>query len=83
MTYETARAVLNAQERSLKKVNDFRFTYKGYEYKIVYEGGFAAFIGIYRREIGKRNFKYFSGFGAYHCWTVGQVLDKVKVEVGA
>lgn len=83
MTYENARAIVNAQDRSLKKVNDFRFTLKGYEYKVMYEGGFTAFVGIYRRQIGKRNFKYFTGFGAFDCWTVGQVLDKVKAEVGA
>lgn len=78
MTYENAIRFINAQERAIRKVNDTRFTFKGFEYKIVYEGGFAAFVGIYRREVGKRNFKYFHGFSAAHCLTVGQVLDKAK-----
>ncbi len=82
MTYENAVSIIGAQERSIRKVNGTRFVYDGYEYRIEYRGGFAAYVAIDRRQVGKRNFKYFSGVGAYHCWTVGQVMelvyDKIK-----
>ena len=81
MTYNEAISILGAQERKLSKIKDVRFTHDGYEYRVRYEGGFAAFVSVDRRQIGKRNFKYFTGFGAYDCWTVSQVLDRVKSEV--
>ena len=81
MTYENARVLLASQDRSLRKVNNTRFVHGKYEYKILYEGGFAAFVGIYRREVGKRNFKYWNGFGAYHCSSATEVLDKAMSKI--
>ena len=82
MTYKEARILLDTQNRNLRKINNYRFVHDGYEYRVVYEGGFAAFVAIHRREVGKRNFKYYKGFGAYHCLTVGEVRDMVLKEVG-
>ena len=42
MTYENAKALIGAQERSLRKVNGFTFSYKGYDFRVKYFGGFAA-----------------------------------------
>lgn len=81
MTYENAVAIVGAQERNLRKVNGVRFEYNGYEYRVTYRGGFAAYVAIDRRKIGTRNFKYFSGVGGYNCWTAGQVLDLVMEKV--
>ena len=81
MRLETAYAILNAQDKCIRKVNDRRFVYDGYEYRLMYGGGFAAYVGIDRREVGKRNFKYFSGVSAYDCLTVGQVMDKVMSRI--
>ena len=83
MTYNEAISILGAQERNLRKIKDVRFTHDGYEYRVRYEGGFAAFVSIDRRQIGKRIFEYYTGFGAYDCWTVSQVLDRAKSEVVA
>ena len=78
MTLEMAKAIIGQQEKNLRKVNNLRFIKNGYEYKIVYEGGFADFIGIYRREIGKRNFKFFHGIGGYKFWNLNQVMKEIE-----
>ena len=83
MTYENAVIFLKAQDRNIRKVNGVKFIHKGYEYRLTYMGGFASYVGIDRREVGKRNFKYFGGVGAYNCWTVGQVMDMIKQELPA
>lgn len=80
MNYEQAVAFLRSQGRNLRKINNVRFIHKGYEYRLKYEGGFAAFVSIERREVGRRNFKYYSGFGAYHCWNAGEAL-KMAMDV--
>ena len=81
MRLETAYAIVNAQDRCIRKVHNRRFVYGGYEYRLMYSGGFAAYVGIDRRAVGKRNFKFFGGIGAYDCLTVGQVMDKVMAEI--
>ena len=75
MMYYTAKMILEMQDKALKKINNTRVVHGGYEYKIVYEGGFSNFIGIYRRMIGKRNFKFFDGFGAYNCGNSSEVYN--------
>lgn len=83
MTYENAVLLLKAQDRNIRKVNGVKFIHNGYEYRLTYMGGFASYVGIDRRKVGKRNFKYFSGVGAYNCWKVSQVMDLVKQELPA
>ena len=81
MTYTQAVRFLDTQNRNLRKVNNTRFIHEGYEYRVTYRGGFAAYVAIDRRRVGTRNFQYFGGVGAYHCWTVGEVMDLVMKEV--
>lgn len=81
MTYQMACALIGEQERRIRKIDGVRFTHEGYEYRLTYRGGFAAYVAIDRREVGKRNFKRFGGVVAYDCWTVGQVMDKVADEL--
>ena len=81
MTYKEAVAFLGAQERRIKKIDGVRFTHEGYEYRLQYKGGFASYVAIDRRAIGKRNFKYFGGVGAYNCWSVEEVMALVMKEV--
>ena len=83
MTYENAVTILKAQDCNIRKVNGVKFTHNGYEYRLTYMGGFASYVGIDRRPVGKRNFKYFSEVGAYNCWTVGEVMDLVKEKLPA
>lgn len=83
MTYEMAKALIGVQEKRISKINGVHFDYKGFEYRLVYEGGFTAFIRIDRRQIGRRNFKYFKGFGAYNCWNAEEVFEKVKKIIAA
>lgn len=78
MTYENAKALIGIQERGIRKIDGVRFEHKGFEYRLTYEGGFAAFVRIDRRQVGKRNFKYYNGFGAYNYWKAEQVMEKVK-----
>ena len=66
MTYDFAIKLVQYQKRNLKKVNGIVIEYKGYQYRLTYFGWFSEYIGIDRRLIGKRNYKYFSGIGAWH-----------------
>ena len=81
MTYQNAVRLLSAQDRNIRKVNGTRFVKDGYEYRVTYRGGFASYVAIDRRKIGKRNFQYFGGVGAGHCWTVEDVMELVMEKV--
>ena len=81
MTYEMAKSFVNAQERSLRKVDGFKFSYKGYDFRVKYFGGFSSYIGIDYRQTGKRNYSYFGGIGGYKYLTAYDALDAVKAEV--
>ena len=81
MTYKEAVALIGEQERNLRKVNNTLFEHDGYEYRVKYVGGFAAYVAIDRRKIGARKFGYFGGVGAYNCWTVGDVMNLVMRDV--
>lgn len=59
MNYKDAMSILRKQEKELKKCNDLRLYHKGYEYRLKYMPGFAPCVAIDRREVGRRNFKYF------------------------
>ena len=83
MTYKNAQILIEAQSHNLRKINDVRIEHDGYEYRVTYRGGFGSYVAIDRREIGKRNFKYFGGVGAYNCWNVDQVLQLVTAKIGA
>ena len=81
MTYFDAKLLVGKQERNLKKINGVRFVEGGYEYRLSWYGGFACYVAVDRRKVGKRKFEYFSGVSAVHCWSVGQVMDLVMDEV--
>lgn len=81
MTYENAKIIIGMQERNIRKVNGIRIEHNGYEYRITYRGGLSSYVAIDRRQIGKRNFKYFGGVGAYKCGTAGQVIELVMDEI--
>lgn len=81
MNIEFAKALLKTQDRNLRRIRNIRIYNNGYEYRINYEGGFAAYIAIDRREIGKRNFKYFGGVGAYNCVSVASAMKLVMDEI--
>ena len=78
MRIETARGIIGLQNARIRTLNKKRFEHKGYEYEIRYEGGFAAFVSLYRREIGKRNFKYFNGTGCYECIGAADAFKKLQ-----
>ena len=75
------KTLLELQDKNLKKLDNVRIKYNGYEYKLTYHSGFVCYIGIDRRLIGKRNFKYFCGFGAYNCVNVADALEQVKERI--
>lgn len=76
MSVTNAKKLIKMQEKALSKADGFRFVYGNYEYRVSYQGGFAAFVSIDRRMIGKRNFKYFDGFGAYHMRNAQDIINK-------
>ena len=81
MTYEYAVRFLDAQSRNLRQIRNIKFFHNGYEYRADYRGGFSAYIAIDRRKIGTRNFKYFSGVGAYNCFSATSAMELVYEEV--
>lgn len=81
MNYYMAKSFIETQRRDFKKADGIRFIYKGYEYELRYEGGFGDFFGIYRREQGRRNFKYFDGFTGVECASANEVEEKFHTTV--
>ena len=81
MTYEIAKSIISSQERNLRKVDGFKFSYKGYDIRVRYFGGFTAYIGIDYRESGKRNYACLSGISGYKYLTAYDALDAVRDEV--
>lgn len=80
MNIRTARSVVELQEQNLRKI-DYRFSHGPYEFRIRYQGGFACYIGIDYREIGKRKYRFFGGVGAYNCTTAKQALQMCFDEI--
>lgn len=76
MNYITACNLLAYQRQRIRKVDNVRFIYGKHEYRLTYRGGFAEYIGIDRREIGKRNFKYYDGFGAYNLMSAKSAIEE-------
>ena len=81
MNYYMAKSFIETQRHEFKKADKLRFIYKGYEYELRYEGGFGDFFGIYRREQGRRNFKYFDGFSGVECASANEVEEKFQAVV--
>lgn len=77
MDINTAKEIIYSQRRNFKKIRNIRFSHCGYEFRVDYRGGFGEYIAIDFREIGKRNFKYFGGFGACHCSSNYSVMSVV------
>lgn len=83
MNYSSAKTFVNNQLKSLRKLNDMRFAWKGYEYKLMCEGNWICpTIGIYRREIGRRNFKYCTLVDVTHCITSYSALMLIYEKLG-
>lgn len=82
MTYENAIRLLAAQDRAVRKLDNLRLEHKGYEYRLTYRGGFACYIAIDRRAIGRRKFEYFGGVSAANCLTMYDALKLCKQKIG-
>ena len=78
MNIQTARGIINMQNARIKTLHGTRFIHGRYEYEVRYEGGFATFVSLWRRELGKRNFKYFRGEGCYDCIGAASALAKLQ-----
>jgi len=78
MTITTARTILRSQARELNKIHGIRMVHDGYEYRLSYCNGFAPMVGIDRREVGRRNFKYFGGLMCDKYDNVNVLLEDVQ-----
>lgn len=78
MNINTAHAIIDYQNSRIRTLNGKRFKYNGFEYELRYEGGFASIVSLWRREIGRRNFKYFKGAGCYDCIGAATAFNKLK-----
>lgn len=79
MNIYVAGAIMESANKRLKKFNNVRFVDGNFEYRIKYSGGFVHLVDIDRREIGKRNFKYYTCFCGDDCLTIQDIIDKIKV----
>lgn len=83
MNISIAKTIVAIQEKRLSAIKDTRFVCGKYEYRANYEGGFACYIAVDRREIGRRNFKYFTGIAGYKYATaqdaINAIIDKAMV----
>ena len=83
MNYNTAVSIIRKQLKSFSKLNNMRFAWKGYEYRLQCEGNWLApTIGVYRRLFGKRNFKYFTLVDVSKCHEYNSALTAVYDELG-
>lgn len=77
MDIGTARMILATQGVRISKLNKRRFFHNDFEYRLLYEGGFAPAITIERRQIGKRNFKYFDLVDVSRCYGQNGAMELV------
>ena len=73
-----AERVLRTQRENIKKANNYRFKYKGMEYKLSYDGGLAEFFSIQGRKLGTERFKYIDGFNGYIFDNKDQIIEHAK-----
>lgn len=81
MNISFAKALVADQNARIKTLHGKRFVFNGYEYELRYEGGISSFVALFRRQVGKRNFKYFSGDGCYDCLGAATALEKVCAKI--
>ena len=72
-----ARMILATQNARISKLNNKRFVHNDFEYRLLYEGGFVPTITIERRQIGKRNFKYFDLVDVSRCYGQNGAMELV------
>lgn len=77
MNISIAKTIVAIQEKRLSAIKDIRFVCDKYEYRANYEGGFACYIAVDRREVGKRNFKYFGGLAGYKYATAQDAINAI------
>lgn len=75
-----ARVILATQNARIRKLNNKRFVYNNFEYRLLYEGVVPA-ITIERRQIGKRNFKYFDMVDVSRCYGQSEAMELVMNEI--
>lgn len=80
-TTKFAYSLIHNQEKNVRKIDGLHMVYGNHEYRIRYIGGFAMYIGIDRREIGKKKYQYFSGISAVHCLGLNTAVEMVKREI--
>lgn len=78
-----ADIVLTARKQRIKRYNNVRFHKNGFEYKLVYDGGFFGFLTAYRRPEWKPRgrFEYVDTFSEDDLGmddVIGFIKDKVK-----
>ena len=82
MTFDAAiNNLMNYQGRNLKKVNGIIIDHKGYQYRFRYLNSLVDYIGIDRRKIGERNYKYFSGIYPWRCCSVADAVSACMDEI--
>lgn len=77
MDVRTAYSIVRGQNERIRALHGKRFVHKGYEYEVRYEGGFATMVSLYRRQVGKRNFKWFTTEGCYDCLGAATAFEKI------
>lgn len=76
-----AKSLVEFQHKTFASLHNFRFTVDKYEYRIKYEGGFACMFKIDRREVGKKNFKYWNSIGGWQYSSASDILEKIKEKI--
>lgn len=83
MNYYTAVAMLQMQDRRLKRVNGLRFLKEGFEYRLMYSGGFVPLVKLDRRAVGRRKFQYFATVDVSDCRDDVEAMDEVYKTIDA
>lgn len=78
-----ASTILEARKNRIRKYNNVRFRMNGFEYRLVYEGGWVGFLTVQRRSERKPHgrFEYVNTFAEDDLY-MDDVIGFIKSKIG-
>ena len=83
MTYKNAQIIIGLQNKKINALNGEKFTIGNYEYRFMIKSGFYIYVGLDRREVGRRRYKFYGGFNGTGYINATQVIDAAIEYVNA
>ena len=81
MQYKPAYVSEDRTVKSLRKVNNKRFTKGSFEYRLKWIGGHSCYVSVEAMKAGKKNFEFYDGVGVRGCANASEAIEKIRMEV--